>query len=209
MVADGAACQDWLLEELLGWAPLVMALDQALFRLEEKGIRVDCWLGDFDGIANPHAYVAHNHPHIEVIHTPDQNATDFQKGIRYLAGRGYLQVHVAWATGRRMDHTFDNLCSTARLARELDIGITLYDDHGAIYPVRPGFRKWYPKDTIISLLPVGQVNNLTTNNLHYPLNSESLATDQRLGSSNVVEADGEVRLDFDVGGLLLIMESND
>lgn len=204
IVADGAPCSDELLDALLQWAPEVMALDQAFFRLQQQGIPVDYWLGDFDQVPDPHRW-APAHAPTKVIPAPDQNATDFQKGVRWMAGRGYRNLHVVWATGRRMDHTFDNICSSARLARELHIQLTLFDDFTRIDTIRPGFSKWFPAGTVLSLLPVGMVKDVTTENLRYPLHQEHLSSDARLGTSNEVAADGPVHIDFS-SGLLLLME---
>jgi thiamine pyrophosphokinase len=70
------------------------------------------------------------------------------------------------------------------------------------------FKKWYEKETIISLIPVGQVNGITTDNLVYPLNEESLILGQRTGSSNSVLNDGIVTISYKEGDLLM-MECHD
>jgi thiamine pyrophosphokinase len=66
------------------------------------------------------------------------------------------------------------------------------------------FQKWYPAKTNISLIPIGIVNGITTKNLLYPLNDESLTMGYRTGSSNAVLEDGLVTINHTTGDLLLM-----
>ncbi len=56
------------------------------------------------------------------------------------------------------------------------------------------YEKWYPKNTTISLIPIGKVTGITTKNLFYPLNNEELIIGYRTGSSNHVAEDGIVTI---------------
>ena len=48
IIANGAACSDEILGQLLEWSPLVVVLDSAMERVVNLGIKVDVLLGDFD-----------------------------------------------------------------------------------------------------------------------------------------------------------------
>lgn len=48
IIANGLACNNELLGQLLEWSPLVIVLDAAIERVLELGIKVDVLLGDFD-----------------------------------------------------------------------------------------------------------------------------------------------------------------
>ena len=201
IIANGAACHDELLGQLLEWQPLVIVLDSAIERVINLNIKVDVVLGDFDRGLNPEEITATQFP-IEIIHKPDQNKTDLEKAFDYLIERGIPAVNVVWATGRRADHTITNLTNIVSYRNLLKI--VIHDDHSKIFLLPQKFQKWYPKQTNISLIPIGIVTGITTPNLLYPLEKESLTMGYRTGSSNAVVEDGLVTILHDEGDLLLM-----
>ena len=201
IIANGAACHDELLGQLLEWQPLVIVLDSAIERVINLNIKVDVVLGDFDRGLNPEEITATQFP-IEIIHKPDQNKTDLEKAFDYLIERGIPAVNVVWATGRRADHTITNLTNIVSYRNLLKI--VIHDDHSKIFLLPQKFQKWYPKQTNISLIPIGIVTGITTTNLLYPLEKESLTMGYRTGSSNAVVEDGLVTILHDEGDLLLM-----
>lgn len=93
LIANGESCQPELLGQLLEWSPVVVVLDRAIWRVFELGIKVDVLLGDFDPTADGQALDlddirAQQYP-LEVVHAPDQDKTDLEKGIEYLIERGF------------------------------------------------------------------------------------------------------------------------
>ncbi len=201
IIANGAACHEELLGQLLEWQPLVIVLDSAIERVINLNIKVDVVLGDFDRGFNPEEITASQFP-IEIIHKPDQNKTDLEKAFDYLIERKIPAVNVVWATGRRADHTITNLTNIVSYRNLLKI--VIHDDHSKIYLLPQKFQKWYPAKTNISLIPIGIVNGITTKNLLYPLNDESLTMGYRTGSSNAVLEDGLVTINHTTGDLLLM-----
>lgn len=205
IIANGEACSQHLLEQLLEWGPTVMVLDGALDRVLELGIKIDIVLGDFDRSYDPTPKLAHQFP-VKVVHTPDQEKTDLEKGIEYFFKQRQYAINIVWATGRRADHTFNNL---ANLVRYREIGnLVMYDDYSKIFAPDYEFEKWYPKGTVISLLPVGKVEGVSTSGLKYNLHNEALEAGFRSGSSNEAEEDGWVKIRY-VSGHLLLMECHD
>ena len=201
IIANGAACNSELLGQLLEWSPLVLVLDSAIERVIGLNIKVDVLLGDFDRGFNPEKFVAAQYP-IEIVHKPDQNKTDLEKAFDYLIERKIPAVNVVWATGRRADHTISNLTNIASYRNALKI--VIHDDHSKIFLLPRSYKKWYPAQTIISLIPIGDVARITTENLVYPLHNESLKMGYRSGSSNAVAEDGIVTIEHSDGDLLLM-----
>jgi len=201
IIANGAACHEELLGQLLEWQPLVIVLDSAIERVIDLNIKVDVLLGDFDRGFDPHEILQSQFP-IEIVHKPDQNKTDLEKAFDYLIERKIPAVNVVWATGRRADHTITNLTNIVSYRNQLKI--VIHDDHSKIYLLPQKFQKWYPEKTNISLIPIGVVNGITTKNLRYPLNDESLTMGYRTGSSNAVIEDGLVTINHTSGDLLLM-----
>ncbi|MCC6683557.1 MAG: thiamine diphosphokinase [Bacteroidia bacterium] len=205
IIANGESCSVELLGQLLEWSPLVIVLDGAVYRVLELGIKIDVLLGDFDRIHNFGELLQHQQP-IEVIHTPDQFKTDLEKAIDFVIARGGKAANIVWATGRRADHTITNLTNLVRYKDR--INLVLFDDYSRVYRLPQTFTKWYAKGTIISLIPVGEVQGIKTSGLLYNLQNESLTLGYRTGSSNVVPEDGLVSITYTSGDLLM-MECND
>ena len=201
IIANGAACSQQLLAELLEWSPFVIVLDAAMERVMELDLKVDVLLGDFDDDFDPLFYKTEQYP-IEIIHTPDQNKTDLEKAFDYLIERKIPAVNVVWATGRRADHTITNLTNIVRY-RDL-LKIVILDDHSKIFLLPNKFEKWYTANTPISLIPIGHVTGIHSDNLFYPLKDDSLTIGYRTGSSNHVTKDGIVTIEHNEGDLLMM-----
>ncbi|MGL2994156.1 thiamine diphosphokinase [Flavobacterium sp. TSSA_36] len=201
IIANGAACQPELLGQLLEWSPLVVVLDSAIERVISLDIKVDVLLGDFDRDFDPEVYKTKQYP-LEIVHTPDQNKTDLEKALDYLIEREIPAVNIVWATGKRADHTITNLTNIVRY-RNL-IKIVILDDHSKIFLLPERFEKWYTAGTPISLIPIGVVNGIYSQNLVYPLTNDTLTIGYRTGSSNAVANDGLVTITHTTGDLLLM-----
>ncbi|MBP4137517.1 thiamine diphosphokinase [Flavobacterium geliluteum] len=205
IIANGASCNNELLGQLLEWSPLVIVLDSAIERVIKLDIKIDVLLGDFDRGFDPETYKTSQFP-IEIVHAPDQDKTDLEKAFDYLIQRKIPAVNVIWATGKRADHTITNLTNIVRYRNLLKI--VILDDHSKIFLLPKKFEKWYTAKTPISLIPIGVVNGISSTNLQYPLQNDTLTIGYRTGSSNAVAQDGLVSI-FHEDGDLLLMECND
>ena len=201
IIANGASCSEELIGQLLEWSPLVIVLDSAMDRVLELGIKIDVLLGDFDCDFNPEIYLEKQYP-LEIVHTPNQDKTDLDKAFDYLIAKGHKAVNVVWATGKRADHTITNITNIVAYREQLKI--VVLDDHSKVFLLQKKYEKWYPKNTTISLIPIGKVTGITTKNLFYPLNNEELIIGYRTGSSNHVAEDGIVTIEHQEGDLLLM-----
>lgn len=201
IIANGASCNPELLGQLLEWSPLVIVLDSAIERVMELDIKVDVLLGDFDRGFDPEYYKEKQYP-LEIVHTPDQNKTDLEKAFDYLFERKIPAVNVVWATGKRTDHTITNLTNIVRYRNKLKI--VILDDHSKVFLLPRKFEKWYTANTPISLIPIGHVSGIHSENLFYPLQNDSLTIGYRTGSSNYVAQDGLVIIEHQEGDLLLM-----
>ena len=205
IIANGEVCSMDLLGQLLEWNPYVLVLDGAIQRVIDLNIRVDAVLGDFDSVApgwKEHASLQG----VRIVHAPEQDMTDLQKGIEFLIAEGQKAAHILWATGRRSDHHFNNVATLPAFAGRIELAII--DDHSRIYNLPRSFKKWYPKGTVISLIPVMEAAGIHTSNLEFALNNEALHFPGRSGSSNRVTEDGFVEISY-ASGHLLMMECRD
>lgn len=201
IIANGAECSQEILGQLLEWSPYVIVLDSAIERVIDLGIKVDVLLGDFDRGFDPEYYKTKQYP-LEIVYTPDQNKTDLEKAFEFLIDKGHKAVNVIWATGKRADHTITNITNIIKYKDQLKI--VIIDDHSKIFLLPKKFEKWYTKDSILSLIPIGDVSGIHSENLFYPLKNDTLTLGFRTGSSNHAAADGMVIVTHETGNLLLI-----
>lgn len=201
IIANGAACSMELLNQLLEWSPLVIVLDSAIDRVLELGIKVDVLLGDFDRGFQPEEYLEKQYP-LEIVYAPNQDKTDLEKAFDYLIEKGHKAANVIWATGKRADHTITNITNIVAYRNQLKI--VVLDDHSKVFLLPKKYEKWYTANTTISLIPIGKVSGITTQNLFYSLQNEELTIGYRTGSSNHVTEDGIVTIEHSEGDLLLM-----
>jgi len=195
--ANGSPCDIALSRLSVRNAEHVVVLDNAYGHYKNLNLPYHTVLGDFDkGIPQtaPES--------VKVLHLPDQESTDFEKGITYLEQLGYKKILILWGTGRRADHNFVNI---ADLGRYPHLNIELWDNFSRIYLIPSDFKGSFPENTTISLVPLGTVTGVTTRNLFYPLNNEDLALGVRNGNSNRVAESGDIGITYR-DGKLLIME---
>ena len=201
IIANGAECSQELLGQLLEWSPFIIVLDSAIERVMKLDLKVDVLLGDFDRNLEVEKYRESQFP-IEIVHAPDQNKTDLEKAFDYLIQKKIPAVNVVWATGKRADHTITNITNIVSYRKKLKI--VIHDDHSKIFLLPNKFEKWYTANSIISLIPIGKVTGIHSQNLYYPLQNDTLTMGYRTGSSNHVAHDGLVTIEHSEGDLLLM-----
>lgn len=192
-----------LIKNYVDKVDFILVLDNHLHEIEQyiPLSKVNAILGDFDTL-NHLEGIQTLYPAIQIIPAPDQNDTDFDKGLLYLIENGYSKIFGFGLTGNRMDHTFNNIASLAKY--DENIFIQLIDDYSKIECIPCRFSRYYAENTIISLLPIGKVDGIVTENLKYPLFYESLELGIRSGSSNSVLQNGMVSISYTAGKLVLM-----
>lgn len=196
VVANGQMCDYEILTNLLEWCPFIVALDGAYDRLKELQITPDVVIGDLDSLKTQERSL-----NIDFVKIEDQETTDLEKSFDFLLSKGYTDINVVWATGNRLDHTVNNL---ATLAKYAGTNIVLYDNYSRCFILPRHYKKFYDKGTALSLLPIPSAEGITTKNLRYKLNNESLDFGGRSGTSNVVEHSSVVEISHCKGVLILI-----
>jgi len=205
MIANGASCKLDLLKDMFSEAAFVLALDGALNRLINAGFVPDAVLGDLDSVQNLDK-IHKKYPNINILKKPDQEKTDFEKGLDYLIESGFPNVDILWATGARADHTFANFSNLVKYSHRM--AVRMMDDQLTIFDLPKDFTGHFKAGTVISLMPVGKVEGISATNLRYPLQNENLEIGGRIGTSNEVLYDGTIHIQFSKGHLLMGIMTN-
>lgn len=176
---------------------VVCAIDGAYNHFEKNNIIPDLVTGDFDSI--------HSIPTtVEVINTPDQNYTDFDKALLILKERGYFNIDVYGGSGKEHDHFLGNI-STA-LQWKAKLNITFFDDFGSYFFIEESVELANLKGRNISLIPFPIATEISTKGLQYPLKNESLTFGERIGTRNKI-SENTVTISYKSGSLLIYVSN--
>jgi len=174
---------------------MVCATDGAYQFLKENNITPDFISGDFDSLQ-------HLPERIEVINTPNQDYTDFDKILKILFNRGYRNIHVYGASGKEQDHFLGNLHTAIQWKTKLNM--TFFDNYGSYFLAEKHTQLSNCKDKTISLVPLNTVTDISTSGLKYPLKNEALTFGTRIGTRNVA-IDDAVTITFKTGHLFIFI----
>lgn len=203
IIGNGQHCSQKLLQELLEWERLIVALDEAALYLFEQNIQPDIIIGDFDKNRSYEKILEKSlSVNATIVKDNDVETTDLEKALNYLLNKGILDVHLVNITGKRADHNLNNLFIITKFMNKMRLQV--FDDYSIIYAPYKKFKKFYTKNTKLSLMPIGMVEGVVTQNLFYSLNNEDLDSLGRSGSSNCVKEDGVVEINYKKGRLLIM-----
>ncbi|MGL1889047.1 MAG: thiamine diphosphokinase [Reichenbachiella sp.] len=174
---------------------LICATDGAYQYLEKNKITPDFISGDFDSVKSIP-------DHIEVIHTPDQDFTDFDKVLQILFNKGYSAVDVYGASGKEQDHFLGNLHTAIQWKDKMNL--TFFDNHSSYFMANKTNEVSTSEGKIVSLFPFPTATGITTKGLQYPLNHENLSFGTRIGTRNVA-IENEVSITFESGDLFIFI----
>ncbi|MFM7201978.1 MAG: thiamine diphosphokinase [Myxococcota bacterium] len=183
ILANGAPPTVQRLARAVARASFFVALDGAGQVAMRLGLRPDCIIGDLDSVDRSRV------EGIPLIQDPDQETNDLEKGLSWLLVRGFTQVHVLGATGKRFDHALKNLSVLKQFNEKISC---YFEDEDALMMLltteQSAVEIRGQVGQTLSLFPLsGKVEGIQTEGLLYPLHDEPLENGVRDGSSNVLE----------------------
>jgi thiamine pyrophosphokinase len=120
----------------------------------------------------------------KVIKDTDQETNDLEKALAYILKVGISEVVILGATNMRLDHSLKNLSVMSQFNEQFK-SIQMIDEYGSCFILPKKFTARFDLGTTVSLVPLsGEVKNVVTEGLKYPLKNESLVVGKRDGSSN-------------------------
>jgi thiamine pyrophosphokinase len=174
---------------------LICATDGAYHYLAENNIVPDLVCGDLDSSQE----IPKN---IEVIHTPNQDYTDFDKTLQILLEKGFTEIDVFGASGKEQDHFLGNLHTAIQFKGKLNL--TFFDNYSRYFLADKSTEISDCKDKIVSLVPFPKATNITTEGLQYPLKNEDLIFGKRIGTRNKA-IKNKVEITFKSGELFIFI----
>ncbi len=207
IVANGSLIHGPAVDKALRLAikgAFTIAVDGGGNHTRQLGILPSLVIGDLDSItpANLNAYEEQG---IEVLRfRPDKDETDLELALIEAVERGATWIRVLAAVGDRLDQTIANIYLLA-LPQLSGLDVRIVDGWQTMWLWSPGEHYIFGNagDTV-SLIPFdGNVTDIHTEGLTYPLKGETLYIGPARGISNVLEqVSATVR--FATGKLLVI-----
>jgi thiamine pyrophosphokinase len=174
---------------------LICATDGAYQFLKDNNIKPDFIAGDFDSLENLPT-------DIDVIETPNQDFTDFDKILQIIFDKGFYTIDVFGASGKEQDHFLGNLHTAIQWKEKLKI--TFFDHYGRYFLAEKHTEIKDCLDKTVSLIAISSVKNIQTTGLLYPLNNEELAFGKRIGTRNKA-IKNEIKITFKSGELFIFI----
>lgn len=181
---------------------LIACTDGAFHYLEKLNFplhRLDFISGDFDSLKE-------NFLKDKIIHTPDQNFTDFHKALQILKDKNITNLHVFGGSGGEQDHFLGNL-STAFHFKE-SMKITFFDEFGKYFFIPKSKIIKNIKGKMVSLYPFPFAKQISTSGLNWNLNNDDLEITNKIGTRNFA-IDDEISIQYTEGDLLIFISKTD
>ena len=176
---------------------IVCAIDGAYNHFVSKNINPDLVMGDFDSIDTIPTT-------IEVLNTPDQNFTDFDKALMILSERGFINIDIYGGSGKEHDHFLGNISTALQWKSKLKI--TFFDDFGKYFFIEEVIKINAIKGRNISLIPFPIASEVSTEGLLYPLKNETLTFGKRIGTRNKASSN-QIEISYKTGELLIYVSN--
>ena len=179
---------------------LIACTDGAFHYLREKNFSLDLLdfiSGDFDSYEESEKIVSE-----KLIHTPDQNKTDFHKALEIIIEKGFYEVDVYGGSGGEQDHYLGNLTVAYLFRNKMEI--TFYDEYSKYFFIPNEFEAQNILGKIVSLVPYPIAENVVTRGLNWPLFGEELSMTGRIGTRNFAVED-TLTCSYGNGAILLFI----
>lgn len=176
---------------------IFLAVDGAYNLLKELEITPDLITGDFDSVES----IPDN---IEIVNTPNQDFTDFEKALQILFEREFTDISIYGGSGNESDHFLGNI--SVALGWKDKLTIKFYDDFGTYFFVQNQFEIAGVRNKTISLIPFPNASEITTSGLEFPLHQDDLSFGSRIGTRNRAISNN-ITIEFKQGNLLIYISN--
>lgn len=150
--------------------PIVSA-DGAYEKLKKEGFRVEVIVGDFDSVDQLSIHEA-----VDKIYHSDQNKTDFEKSMEWIAQQKLFPCLVLGMFGGEVDHIFHNMAIFMKVATQgHEIAFWDIDENGVLKWGKPLLNSCSfetDEDVNISLLPFPEIH-LSTQGLKWEISKKT------------------------------------
>lgn len=196
LVLNGTLDKKFLAETAKNYS-FILAADGGANKCVKAGVMPSVVVGDLDSITSKNKALLQGH----LKQIARQDNSDFEKALDYLKTLKPKQVDIVLSYGGRLDFGLSNFLTASNYLKYFDICFLF--PKSVVYLLSKGAKIKASKNARISLIALEEIENITTQNLLYPLKNENLPIGQ-LGLSNI--ALGNFSINFKRGKLLVYAE---
>lgn len=179
-------------------AKRVICCDGAADSLIDFGLEPFAIVGDCDSVNKKIAEKYQDRLFINI----DQETNDLTKAVKWCSGRGYGNIVILGATGKREDHTLGNISLLVEYA-DFTI-IKMVTDAGIFFPILESTKIEAQKGQQVSIFSIDLLNEITSSGLKYKLNNKKL-TNWWAATLNEAEGDS-FTLEFNQGRVIVYLK---
>jgi thiamine pyrophosphokinase len=181
---------------------LVIGVDGGANYLLAINLQPDIVIGDMDSLSKIQCQKLKAGGAQIILHPVKKDETDFELALNYAILHDYKNIMVFGAMGGRTDHMLANILLPSKYL--CGTSISLFHGNEELFFISSNMVIKGSTGDMLSLVPIaGDVTNVTTKGLRYPLTGETLLFGKTRGISNEMLAD-EAGVSITSGLLLCI-----
>lgn len=201
ILADGSFPRHDIPLGFLRNASRIVCCDGAAEALLDFGLEPFAIVGDCDSLS-PRII---NKYKDKIFRDKEQETNDLTKSVTWCSERGYNDIIILGATGKREDHTLGNISLLVEYARKLNV--IMVTDTGMFHPVLKGSRFKSFRGQQVSVFSTDPTTEITSCGLLYPLTRRKL---RNWWEATLNEATGDfIKLDFTAGQVIVFQSFDD
>jgi thiamine pyrophosphokinase len=179
----------------------VICCDGAADSLIDFGLEPFAIVGDCDSV---HRKIAEKYQD-RLFRDTDQETNDLTKAVKWCSERGYKDIVILGATGKREDHTLGNISLLVEYSGYTNI--KMVTDAGIFFPVSESTRIESQKGQQVSVFSIDPENEITSTGLKYKLDHKKL-TNWWMATLNEAE-ENSFTLEFKKGRVIIYLKFTD
>lgn len=149
--------------QILNNAKYVVCCDGGADTYIQKGFIPNVIIGDGDSISIENRDRFYD----IIINIPDQETNDQTKAVNFLISKGYKNIAIVGATGKREDHTIGNISLLSDYKR-MGVEVRCYTDYGFFIPCKDEVSVQSAEGQQVSIFNVN-AHSFSSEGLKYPI----------------------------------------
>jgi thiamine pyrophosphokinase len=195
IVADGSFPVHEIPLRYLKGAERIICCDGSAETLFRAGFVPDAIVGDMDSLSEELAIKFAD----RIYQNDDQETNDLTKSVNWCRKKGYNDLVIVAATGKREDHTIGNISLLAQYVR--DVRVVMISDTGFFFPIISPAEISSFTGQQVSIFSIDSGAEITSAGLRYPLKKKKI---NNWWEATLNESLGEsFRLDFSGGRFIV------
>jgi len=179
-------------------AKRIICCDGAADSLIDFGLEPFAIVGDCDSVNKKIADKYQD----RLFRDNDQETNDLTKAVNWCSGRGYKNIVILGATGKREDHTLGNISLLVEYAKFTTV--KMVTDAGTFFPILASNKIDAQKGQQVSVFSIDINTEITSSGLKYKLVNKKLSN---WWTATLNESEGDkFTLEFNTGPLIVFLK---